>query len=339
MPSTIYEVELPNGQILEIEAPEGTPVETIKGRAKQYQFEQKRAALAADDGPALDPTEGMSTFDKVAAGAGKSLHDTWRGLKQLTGNMSREEVDQARAIDAPLMNTKAGMGGNIAGAIGQVLIPGGAAARYGSLAPKLAAGVRAATLPKTIGGAMLQGGALGALQPVGTGDSRAVNAGIGMAAGGAGAAAPRAIGMAGRAAKAPFAGMTAKGAQKRAADVLRREAVDVANLERAAPSAIQGVQRSLAEESLDPGIAILQRGVFARTPEAAVTRGNNNAARVQALRSFAGDDAAVSAAEKARNAATKPLRDQALKATGVDTSRILSRLDRTTKQLATRPAV
>ena len=133
--------------------------------------------------------------------------------------------------------------------------------------------------------------------------------------------------------------MTAKGAEKRVAETLRREAVDAAALSRAAPSAIPGVQRTLAEESLDPGIAILQRGVFARTPEAAVTRSNNNAARVAALRGFAGDDAAVGAAEAARNAATKPLRDQAVKATGVDTSRLLSRLDRTVKQLETRKAV
>lgn len=133
--------------------------------------------------------------------------------------------------------------------------------------------------------------------------------------------------------------MTAKGAEKRVAETLRREAVDAAALSRAAPSAIPGVQRTLAEETLDPGIAVLQRGVFARTPEAAVTRANNNAARVGALRSFAGDDAAVSAAETARDVAAKPLRDQAMKAVGVDTSRLLSRLDRTAKQLDTRPAV
>ena len=166
-----------------------------------------------------------------------------------------------------------------------------------------------------------------------------MNAGIGMAAGAGGAALPRLAGAGVRAVKAPFAGMTTGGAEKRVADTLRREAVDAAALSRAAPSAIPGVQRTLAEETLDPGIAVLQRGVFARTPEAAVTRANNNAARVGALRSFAGDDAAVSAAETARDVAAKPLRDQAMKAVGVDTSRLLSRLDRTAKQLDTRPAV
>lgn len=172
----------------------------------------------------------MSGFDKFAAGVGKSIYDTGRGLGQLVGLVDRADVDRAKQIDAPLMKTGAGVAGNVAGAIGQILIPAGAAARYASLSPKAAAAVRAVTLPETIGGAALQGGVLGGIQPVGTGDSRALNAGIGMLAGGAGASAPRAIGAVGRAAKAPFSGMTASGAERRAADALRREAVDVSNL-------------------------------------------------------------------------------------------------------------
>lgn len=344
-----YEITAPDGRKFEITAPEGATQEQVLAYAqqnfeqpesKQQKYDRIKSELDARNGTqGEDPTAGMSTFEKVAAGVGKSIVDTGRGLGQLVGLVDREDVDRARQLDAPLMDTKAGFGGNVAGAIGQVLIPGAAAGRYASLAPKIASAVRAATLPKTIGGAALQGGALGALQPVGTGDSRGVNAAIGMGAGAVGAAIPRGIGATARAAKAPFAGMTAKGAERRVADILRREAVDAASLERSAPSAIAGVQRTLAEESLDPGIAILQRGVFARTPEAAVQRANNNAARVGALRGFAGDDAAVAAAEKARNTATAPLRKEAIKATGVDTGRILSRLDRTVKSLDTRPAV
>lgn len=168
MPSTIYEVELPNGQILEIEAPEGTPVETIKGRAKQYQFEQKRAEIAKNQGPDLDPTEGMSTFEKVAAGFGKSIYDTGRGLGQLVGAVSQEDVDRARELDAPLMNTKAGLGGNIAGQAAQIAIPipAGAAIKATSWAGKAAPLV----------GAAARGGAFGASQGVGTGESRLGNA-------------------------------------------------------------------------------------------------------------------------------------------------------------------
>lgn len=345
MPNTIFEVELPDGKILEIEAPANTNPDAIKQRARQYRYETLKAELDRKNGTdGGDPTAGMSTFDKGASAAGKSLVDTWRGIKQITGNMSRAEVDRERELDAPLMRTGAGKAGYAGGIIASIVGPGlglkaaAAVPQLARAAPLLNVASRA-FLPNTVRGAALQGGAVGAMQPVGTGDSRALNAGLGMAAGAGGAAIPRLAGAGIRAGKAPFAGMTSAGAEKRTAGILRREAMDASSLDRAAPSAIAGVQRSLAEESLDPGIAILQRGIFARTPEAAVTRANNNAARVAALRGFAGDDAAVAAAETARSAATKPLREQAMKVGGVDTSRLLSRLDRTTAQLQTRPSV
>lgn len=370
MPNAIFEVELPDGKILEIEAPANTNPDAIKQRARQYHYETLKAELDRKNGTdGLDPTEGMSGYDKFMAGAGKSVHDTGRGLQQLwamaadklsprarsmsdlvtgrdPGRLAEitREVDRDRQLDAPLMRTGAGKTGYVTGTIASLLTPG-VALKAASKVPQLAHAAQGlnlasrAFLPDTVAGTAIQGGVFGAMQPVGTGDSRALNAGIGMAAGAGGAALPRIAGAGMRVARAPFAGMTASGAEKRVADTLRREAVDTAALSRAAPSAIPGVQRTLAEESLDPGIAILQRGVFARTPEAAVTRANNNAARVAALRGFAGDDAAVAAAETARNAATKPLREQAMKAGGVDTSRLLARLDRTTAQLQTRPAV
>ncbi|WP_196300896.1 hypothetical protein, partial [Streptococcus pneumoniae] len=33
--------------------------------------------------PKIDPTEDMSTYDTVTAGAGKAIYDTGRGIKQL----------------------------------------------------------------------------------------------------------------------------------------------------------------------------------------------------------------------------------------------------------------
>lgn len=345
MPNAIFEVELPDGKILEIEAPADTSPETIKQRAKQYRYETLKAELDRKNGTqGLDPTEGMSTFDKVRAGVGKSIADTGRGLGQLVGLVSREDVDRSNALDEPLMRTGAGKGGYVGGTVASLLTPGvglkvaSKVPQFARAAPALNAASRA-FLPNTVAGAALSGAAFGGAQQVGTEDSRAMNMGLGMAAGAGGAAIPRVLGTGIRAAKAPFAGLTRSGAEKRVADTLRREAVDAGSLTRAEPSAIRGVTRSLAEESRDPGIAVLQRSVFARTPEAAVTRANNNAARVEALRGFAGDDVAVSAAEAARNTATKPLRDQAMKVAGVDTSRLLSRLDRTVKQLETRKAV
>jgi len=83
------------------------------------------------------------------------------------------------------------------------------------------------------------------------------------------------------------------------------------------PSAIPGVSRTLAEESLDPGIASLERSVRQRSAAGAefdTVRRLNNDARVKAIQGFAGDEAAISAAEQARSAATTPLLNQALAA-------------------------
>lgn len=124
--------------------------------------------FAAKQEPAFDPTEGMSTFEKVAAGFGKSIYDTGRGIGQLFGAVSQEDVDRARELDAPLMNTKAGLGGNIAGQAAQIAvpIPAGAAIKATSWAGRGAPLV----------GAAARGGAFGASQGVGTGESRLGNA-------------------------------------------------------------------------------------------------------------------------------------------------------------------
>lgn len=58
---------------------------------------------------------------------------------------------------------------------------------------------------------------------------------------------------------APFQGVTQSGADNAVADILRRGATNTENLFREAPSAVPGVTRSLAEETLDPGVAALQR--------------------------------------------------------------------------------
>lgn len=110
-------------------------------------------------------TSSMGTGSRLAAGAGKAFADIGRGVKQLTGNMPSAQVDETKALDAPLMRTPAGIVGNIGGnaalAAPTMFIPG----------------------VNTYTGAGLVGAGMGALQPVGTQDSRALNMGLGAAGG------------------------------------------------------------------------------------------------------------------------------------------------------------
>ena len=128
-------------------------------------------SLSAPKAPAevYDPTEGMSALDKVAAGFGKSIYDTGRGIKQIFGGYTPEEVEEQRRLDAPLMDTGAGVVGNVIGAGAQLAIPGGQASLLAK-APQAVAKVA----PYALAGAQAAGFA--GLQPVGVGETRLGNA-------------------------------------------------------------------------------------------------------------------------------------------------------------------
>lgn len=206
MPNTIFEVELPDGQILEIEAPEDTPESAIRSRAKQHQFETLRTKLAANQGPAFNPTDGMSGMDKFLAGMGKSVHDTGRGIGQIFGLSDSADVARDRELDAPLMATGAGTAGNIVGQGLQMAtpIPAGAALKATSWAGKAAPYV----------GAAARAGAFGGAQGVADGESRAARAGQSAALGVAGQGVASATGALARGAVARADPYTAKLAQQ-----------------------------------------------------------------------------------------------------------------------------
>lgn len=137
---------------------------------------------------AENPTEGMSATQKAVAGYGGAAPYLWLGMQQAmqggggaaaraTGIPQANErklqaqVDEQRKLDAPLMNTGAGMAGNVLGnmalSIPAMYVPGA----------------------NTLGGATALGAGMNALQPVPTGDSREANAAMGGAGGFAGQAA------------------------------------------------------------------------------------------------------------------------------------------------------
>jgi hypothetical protein len=131
-------------------------------------FQSKVDAQRAADKEKYAPTVGMSGLDKFAAGFGKAMTDTARGVGQFVGAVSRDDVAESRRLDAPLMDTGAGMGGNFAGNAAMLaptaLIPGAA----------------------TIRGASMIGAGAGLAQPSTSMQETLLNTGVGAAAGAGG---------------------------------------------------------------------------------------------------------------------------------------------------------
>jgi hypothetical protein len=154
--------------------------------------------------PQADPTAGMSTFDKIAAGAGSAITDLGLGLKQrldegaayLERKLGGESVNKAlglrnandiladtntavaqkRALDAPLVSSGAGrigaFGGKVLAAIPASFIPGG----------------------QTLAGSAISGAVLGAAEPTIDGESALKNAAIGATGGAVGYGVGKGIG-------------------------------------------------------------------------------------------------------------------------------------------------
>lgn len=149
-----FEITSPDGKKFRVTAPDGATQEQVLAYA-QSQFKPKEPPKP------IDPTEGMGAFARGAAGAGKFLNDLRLGLGQRLGMVDQKTVDEARALDAPLMNTTAGRVGNFVGAVGftapAMMIPG----------------------VNSVSGAAATGAALGAAQPTSGDESALENAALG----------------------------------------------------------------------------------------------------------------------------------------------------------------
>lgn len=150
--------------------------------------------------PAAQPRSGVSDF---FSGIKKAGTDTVLGVQQL-GAMAglgdqaalEKEAADVKARDAALMDTGAGMAGNVVGNIGMALLPGGllkGAAKVLPMVPGLGAAASALLAPKSIGGAVGLGAATGLVQPAASNEERVTNAAIGGVGGGAGNLAMRGI--------------------------------------------------------------------------------------------------------------------------------------------------
>ena len=122
-------------------------------------------------GANLDTGIGMPQgVNRFLTGAGKAFSDVGLGARQLMGSASTDDAAETRRHDAPLMDTGAGLAGNLAGnlaiAAPTIAIPGA----------------------NTYTGSAAIGSALGVLQPAESTRDRVVSGGIGAAGGMAGKA-------------------------------------------------------------------------------------------------------------------------------------------------------
>lgn len=302
----VYKVQAPDGSILQIEGPDGaTDEQIIQAATAAFGERQSRAAAQLEqDRKTYDPTVGMSGVDRFLAGTGKAFADIGRGVRQYLpqaiGGLSGQDIAESRRLDQSLMNTGAGMAGNVFGNVAlaapTALIPG------------------AATIP----GAAAIGAAYGALQPGEDASERLKNVAIG---GVAGAAVPTAV-RAAQVGRSFIDPLYEGGRQRIIGRTIERasggQGQQVAQNLRNAQELVPGSLPTAAEAAQNPGIAALQRAATAADPVAmnqvAARQAAQNEARIAALQGITPD---VQAAQASREAAAGPLYNAA-RAAGIN---------------------
>lgn len=194
-----YRLTSPDGQTYEVNAPDGATEDAVM-RYAQTMFKRTSDKPKAANWKPSDPTEGMSGFDTVAAGMGKRMTDWGRAAGQMLGVTPQASIDEARKLDAPLMDTTGGQVGAIGADLLSAAIPG----------------------TQTVKGAALVSGALGALKPTVEGESRLTNTLADAALGGVGTAALK---YGAKAAQASLAAREAQSAAQQAANAPRDMAI------------------------------------------------------------------------------------------------------------------
>ena len=130
------------------------PIEAVK---QQYIEDMKRPKA----------TDNMSGGQKFLAGVGQGMLQIPRGLGQLSGAYSQQQIDEMKRQDADLMATGAG----------------GLGSFTGQTAVGLAMPMKVPMISNPIANRAVVGGLFGAAQPTATGESRAANTAMGAAAG------------------------------------------------------------------------------------------------------------------------------------------------------------
>lgn len=274
----------------------------------------------------MDPTAGMSGFEKFAAGMGKSFVDLGRTARRIGNMVGIGDYDQAAAardaeLDKPLMKTGAGMAGKVVGDITLTAVPGyraqqaiGQGVRAGAtMLPQAAARAGAAAAPYA--GAVGSGAALGAAMSP---DDLSGGAAMGALAGGVGEAGGRVLAAGYGGAKAMLEPLTEAGRERILKRTFERFAQDPSAVRAAAQTPkvlVPGYTPTLAEATMDPGIAQLQRGAAASSSDVASALAEARARQVgsyrTALDDLAGNDGRREFFEAARKTAADELYSKA----------------------------
>jgi len=286
----IARFQLDDGRIARFEVPDGTTPEQAQQMMASHfsspaqELQRKREANYQADAEKYSPTVGMSGTDKFLAGLGKSFADTGRGLGQLVGLVSKDDVAESRKRDADLMKFGSATAGNIVGSLA-------------TSAPLLAI-PGAATIP----GAAAIGAISGFAQPVAEDGERSKNTLIGA---GASAVVPAAI-TTGKIAKSFLEPFYQGGRDNIVGRALRTAAGNQADTAAAnlanAGTTVQGSMPTVGQAANNAGIAALERTATAIDPvvmnDFAARQLANNQARIAALQNIIGDKQASIAARK-----------------------------------------
>lgn len=277
-------------------------------------------------GDNLDTGIPMGTgMQNYLAGRGKATYDLVRGLGQDLGLVSRQDVANSRALDAPLMATGAGKAGYVEGTMTNLLpaafIPGA----------------------NTLAGAGAIGATMGLLQPSTSTGETMFNAGLGGLMAPAGILAGRAAGALYQGGKAVLEPLFQGGQQRVAARALQafaggpQAAADAANTIQSAGNFLPGVEPTTAELANNAGLAQMERSLR-NNPEylSALTARNqaNRGAMTSALEGIAGNDSDMALEQQIRTSATAPLYANARSATAASDPELTSILSRPSMQSA-----
>jgi len=179
-----YRVTAPDGQQYMVTAPDGASQQDI------YDFMSQQPSIMNRYNPSTghlnNPTEGMTGPQLAAAGAGASVADVGRGLEQFAADVGnkvglvpdstlaniQQDIDSAKQLDEPLLQTGAGKLGYMGGTMATTMLPFGVAGGAARMAgrPLLQAAAESVVNPRSYGAASTVGALTGLTRPVASSD-------------------------------------------------------------------------------------------------------------------------------------------------------------------------